>query len=91
MLATFNESELFHRYFSRNFITGAEKLQGKTPVCRTSLDGWFFSSYSGVIPKKGITKKFVEVFAKDRNSSRKVTNKFRLLKQIKVFFDWEEV
>ena len=44
-----------------------------TPVCRTPLDGCFSRLYSGVMPKKGITKKFVEVFTKDRNSSSKVT------------------
>ena len=48
-----------------------------TPVCRKPLDGCFSRSYSGIMPKKGITKKFVEVFTKDRNSSGKVTNKFK--------------
>ena len=56
-----------------------------TPVCRTPLDGYFSRSCSRVMPKNGITKKFVEVFTKDRNSSNKVTNKFR------AYFTWEEV
>ena len=54
-----------------------KQLNGKTPVCITPLEGCFSSSYSGVMSKKGITKKFVEVFRKDRNSSSKVTNKFK--------------
>ena len=61
-----------------------------TPVCGAPLDRCFSHSYFGVMPKKGTTKKCVQVLTKDRNSSSKVTNKLRLPKQIKALFTWKE-
>ena len=41
-----------------------------------------FSAHIWVMPKKGIIRKFVEVFTNEKTLSNKVENKFRLLKQI---------
>ena len=85
-----SESEVFQIFF-REFHYRVQNNYMVTVVFRTPLDGCFSCSYSGVMPKKETTEKFEELFSKDRNSSTKVTNKFRLLKQIEAFFTWEEV